>query len=81
MNAYDRKVLAVVYEALNAISATPGGGSASTTVPALAAYANRAGGVIWPAMLAISELRFGDQGGTAMAYAEDAARAAGVRDG
>lgn len=60
MNARDREVLAIVYEALNSISATPGGGSVSTTVPALARYAERAGKVVWPAMLAISDLRFGD---------------------
>lgn len=79
MNAHDRKVLGVVYEALNEISATPGGGSASSTVTALATYANRAGKVVGPAMLAISELRYGDPDGQAMFYAEDAARAAGVR--
>lgn len=77
MNAKDRRVLGDVYEALNAISSPPGAGSASTAIAALADYARRAEKIVWPAMVAISELRAGDPDGMAMEWASDALRAAG----
>lgn len=76
MNAHDRKVLGVVYEALNEISSPPRSGSASVAVNALVKYARRADAVVWPAMLALSELRFGDPDRTALDHAQAALEAA-----
>lgn len=76
MNRRDREVLGTVYEALNAISAAPSGGTASSTVAALAGYASRAEKVVSSCMLALSEMQFGDPDGSALGWAEDARAAA-----